>query len=1038
MSLVTQEEREDADLSDATLVFHSLQAKFLLFVVPLVLLAILLVFGFFEYRSDRVEAEALRAKLDRVLRIQSAVLSAPIWNFADEQIELIVTALLVDPEVLEVSVFDDAGDLILARKNRGDDLGAIYSGRSDITFSDGDETEVIGALALSLTDEALIERRQTRWVLAIVLAATLLIAVVASVMIAHRRTVGVPLERLLKSIRLSQTGDVAVRVDWDSTDEMGRVISAFNRMLSQKMRHARELRLARDGLEERVKRRTAELAAASRQLTEAIESISDGFSLYDGDDCLLICNSTYRDIMHPGIGSLIQPGVTFESILRGAVAAGLIEDAQGQEADWIAARLAQRQAPRESLLQRRADGIWVRITERKTDDGGTVAIYTDVTELQAAKEAAETANEAKSTFLATMSHEIRTPMNGIIGMSNLMLDTELSDDQSEFCHTINRSAEELLTVINDILDFSRVEAGKLELDARPFTLRTCVEEALDLVAVLAAKKGLELAYRIEPGTPAALMGDATRLRQILINLLNNAIKFTDAGEVVLIVKGESRESAEGPRGLLQITVRDTGVGIPEDRLDRLFKSFSQVDASSTRRHGGSGLGLAISERLVHLMGGRIWVESTLGEGSAFHFTVDIPVSGELREALLEEARPELADKRVLIVDDNATNRRILALQVEAWSMTSAAASTPGEALAWLAAGEGFDAAILDMHMPQMDGLELALAIRKTHGPDELPLILLSSLGRLSPDAEGKLGRAQFADMLAKPIKPSPLLNSLMAVFFGQPTRVLGPRRDLGGQFDRQLAERLPLRILLADDHATNQKLGQMILARLGYRADIAGNGREVLEALEQKSYDLVLMDIEMPEMDGLEATAEIRRRWGAEPRIVAVTANAMRGDRDRYLEAGIDDYVSKPIRIEALVRALTQGAVLPEVQRGAEPQASGVLDPQALATLKELIGGDAAALKELVDSFLAEGPKLCAELEQAVGVDDAKAMARIAHTLKASARDFGATALAEACSEMERKAKSNAGAAALLGPVLRDYRKAEDALRALQVGDSSE
>ena len=504
---------------------------------------------------------------------------------------------------MEVSVFDETGDLILERKKRGMDRGVSYSGRLNIIFDDGDQQEIIGALALSLTDEVLLDQRRIRWILAVVLAATLLIAVVASVMVAHRRTVGVPLGRLLSGIRRSQSSETAVEVDWKSSDEMGRVISAFNRMLSQQMRYARELRAARDGLEERVEQRTLELQAASRQLSEAIESISDGFSLYDSEDRLLLCNSTYRNIMHPGIDSLIRPGTPFVEILREAVKQGLIEDAKGREEAWIATRLQQRKTPRASLLQQRAGRKWVRITERKTDDGGTVAVYTDVTELQSAKEAAEAANEAKSTFLATMSHEIRTPMNGIIGMSNLLLDTKLSEEQQEFSQTIGRSAEELLTVINDILDFSRVEAGKLELDARPFVLRTCVEEALDLVAVLAAKKDLELAYQIEPGTPSALVGDATRLRQILINLLNNGVKFTDEGEVVLSIRGETTESDQGTHCLLQVTVRDTGIGIPRDRLNRLFKSFSQVDASSTRRHGGSGLGLVISERLVGLMKG---------------------------------------------------------------------------------------------------------------------------------------------------------------------------------------------------------------------------------------------------------------------------------------------------------------------------------------------------------------------------------------------------------------------------------------------------
>lgn len=789
------------------------------------------------------------------------------------------------------------------------------------------------------------------------------------------------------------------------------------------------------------------LAAASRQLTEAIESISEGFSLYDSEDRLLLCNSTYREIMYPSLSPLLQPGTSFKTILRGAVDHGLIKDAIGKEDEWIEARLAIRHNPKATQLQRRAGGKWIQITERKTEDGGTVAIYTDITKLQEATDAAESANEAKGTFLATMSHEIRTPMNGIIGMSNLLLDTDLSDEQREFSNTINRSAEDLLTVINDILDFSRVEAGKLELDERSFNMRTCIEEALDLVAVIAAQKGLELAYQIEPGTPAALVGDTTRFRQILINLLNNALKFTEEGEVVLTISGALEDGADGQKCRLLATVRDTGIGIRPDRLDRLFKSFSQVDDSSTRRHGGSGLGLVISQRLIGLMGGEIWVESELGQGSSFHFTVYLPVGEDLREAHLDEIRPELVGKRILIVDDNATNRRILTLQLQAWSMISEAVATPAEALARLSDEPEFDLAILDMQMPDIDGLTLALNIRQTHAPEVLPLILLNSLGRLSRDDHDNLEKAAFVDMLAKPIKPSPLLNAMMLVFSGEQLSVLGPKQAKRTQFDPQMAERWPLRILLADDHATNQKLGQMILSRLGYRPDIAGNGLEVLQALEQKKYDLVLMDIEMPEMDGLAATAEIRGKWGEDgPRIVAVTANAMRGDRDRYLNAGMDDYISKPIRIDELVKVLKHGAspfaVEPPQQQQSEDadtvKPSTKIDISALDRLREIIGQDDAALAELITSFLTEGSKLCTVLSRAKADKNLAELGRAAHTMKSSARDFGALELASACKDLEARvvAQDPGDVSDLVTRIENEFHRAEIALRAIQASDS--
>ena len=796
-----------------------------------------------------------------------------------------------------------------------------------------------------------------------------------------------------------------------------------------------------------------EIAEARRRLTDAIESISEGFSLYDSEDRLVLCNSTYTKLLYPGLEEVVKPGTHFETIIRHAAELGLVGEAEGRLEEWIAERMERHRNPGRAHIQRRGER-WIQVNELKTDDGGTVAVYTDITELQSAKEAAETANEAKSTFLATMSHEIRTPMNGVIGMSNLLLDTKLDSDQREYCETITSSAENLLTIINDILDFTRVESGKLELDAHVFDLRSCVEEALDLVAVIAAKKDLDLAYLIEPETPEFLIGDSTRLRQVLLNLLNNAVKFTPKGEVVLTLQGRMEEQdEEGAMCRLEVSVRDTGIGIPKDRMDRLFRSFSQVDASTTRRFGGTGLGLVISQRLVKMMGGDISVESEEGKGAKFQFTIALPVAEDVSERDLEDVRPELSGKRVLFVDDNETNRRILVRQAEAWSMRSRATGSPNEALAWLRAGEQFDAGVLDMNMPEMDGLQLALAIRETHPPERLPLILLSSLGRLSRNETDRLDEAAFAEMLSKPIKPSPLLNTLMSIFERRPVRVVAEEPGLQPQFDHRMAERLPLRILLADDHTTNQKLGLMILERLGYRADVAANGLEVLQALERKTYDLVMMDIEMPEMDGLQATGEIHRRWGDQaPPIIAMTANAIRGDRDRYLAAGMDEYVSKPIQVKALVRAMENCVAAPangadeqpnETTDGADangeahngsPRSDGdYLDSKAIENLLEVIGGDRAALGVLVQSFLDEAPKLLDKLSQAAETGDAEVIRRSAHTIKSSSNDFGAMTLAALCHDLEERGKAGeiSDAAVRARQVRDEYAQAEAALKQL-------
>ncbi len=996
----------------------SISRKMALIVAAPTVVALVLAFSAFLAADMQTSKRQLAEEIASAAKVLGDNSSAAIVFDDPVSATTTLSAVHAREDILSAYLFNADGTLFASYKRDGSEPGPPRILPQGICYVDGSlwafqpvlhQGENIGTIALQ-SDMRSLQARFNLYLLAGFPMALLSLGAALLLQARLRRVIISPINHLAETFRsVSHSNDYTLRVSKTSDDELGALVDQFNEMLTQIQERDAALLNAHDRLEERVRERTRELEKeiAERQRVEQalreneerirtiLESVRAGIIIFDEQTRAIV-------EVNPIAAELV--GLPREQIL-GRDNSMFVRPAENDQGTPTDSGVFYDNQERTLL---RADGTRVPILKtatRITLAGRPCVLgsFVDISgrkraedALRAAKEAAESATRAKAVFLANMSHEIRTPMNGVIGMNGLLLDTELTDEQRQFAETVRNSAHALLSVINDILDFSKIEAGKLEMESLDFDLRTTLDDMDDILAVKAQEKGLEYICIFDADVPTLLRGDPGRLRQVLTNLVSNAIKFTGQGEVrvhsSLVEQGENDV-------LIRFAVTDTGIGIPKETVNTLFDAFTQADASVTRRYGGTGLGLTISKQLAEMMGGGVGVESEPGKGSTFWFTARF---GRQPFAAAAPAflPASIEGMRVLVVDDNATNRWVLKEQLRSWRCRFDEAPGGAAALEKLRAAaeerDPFAVAILDMHMPEMDGETLGRMIAADTRLRQTLLVMLTSIG-LRGDA-ARLQEIGFSAYLTKPVKQSRLYDCLAGVVGRAAAPPETAPKALFTRYSVAEDVKHRIRILLAEDNATNRMVALRILEKLGYRADAVADGLEALKALESISYDLVFMDVQMPEMDGFEATKHIRSQEThvlnhAVP-IIAMTAHAMKGDREKCLEAGMDDYVSKPISpkelTDAIERQLGRIESAWSAAAGKPAVAAAVFDRRdALVRC----AGDEGILDEIVGVFLDDAPGLIALLSEAAANRDGETLHRVAHSLRSASGSVGAVAV---------------------------------------------